>query len=63
MKNMKKVNVVVLSVGEQQYPQDYLDKITFVNENFSGLDKVIKEYIKNTSKKDFLLKFLPYHNL
>ena len=23
---------------------DYLDKITFVNENFSGLDRVIKEY-------------------
>ena len=24
--------------------QDYLDKITFVNENFSSLDRVIKEY-------------------
>ena len=24
MKNMKKANVVMLSVGEQQYPQDYL---------------------------------------
>ena len=24
--------------------KDYLDKITFVNENFSGLERVIKEY-------------------
>ncbi|MBR5460742.1 MAG: hypothetical protein IKV53_07700 [Clostridia bacterium] len=27
MKNMKKANVVMLSVGEQQYPQDYLAKV------------------------------------
>ena len=27
MKNMQKANVVVLSVGEQQYPQDYLAKV------------------------------------
>ncbi len=27
MKNMEKANVVVLSVGEQQYPQDYLDNV------------------------------------
>ena len=27
MKNMLKANVVMLSVGEQQYPQDYLDNV------------------------------------
>ena len=27
MKNMQKANVVMLSVGEQQYPQDYLAKV------------------------------------
>ena len=27
MKNMKKADVVILNVGEQQYPQDYLDKV------------------------------------
>ena len=27
MKNMLKANVVMLSVGEQQYPQDYLAKV------------------------------------
>lgn len=27
MKNMTKANVVMLSVGEQQYPQEYLDVI------------------------------------
>ena len=27
MKNMQKIDVVMLHVGEEQYPQDYLDKV------------------------------------
>ena len=27
MKNMLKANVVMLSVGEEMYPQDYLDNV------------------------------------
>ena len=39
MKNMLKANVVMLSVGEQQYPQDYLDKvITEINTEVKKMD-------------------------
>ena len=37
MKNMLKANVVMLSVGEQQYPQDYLADV------ISGLEKEVKK--------------------
>ena len=37
MKNMLKPNVVMLSVGEQQYPQDYLVKV------ISGLENEVKK--------------------
>ncbi len=36
MKNMQKANVVMLSVGEQQYPQDYLAEV------IAGLEKEVK---------------------
>ena len=39
MKNMKKAEVVILNVGEQQYPQDYLDKvITCVCDGIEKMD-------------------------
>lgn len=37
MKNMLKANVVMLSVGEQQYPQDYLAEV------ISGLEKEVEK--------------------
>ena len=43
MKNMLKANVVMLSVGEQQYPQDYLADV------ISGLEKEVKKIIKLVS--------------
>ena len=39
MKNMQKIDVVMLHVGEEQYPQDYLDK-------------VIAELVPNVEKMD-----------
>ena len=27
MKNMQKIDVVMLHLGEEQYPQDYLDNV------------------------------------
>lgn len=37
MKNMQKANVVMLSVGEQQYPQDYLAEV------IAGLENQVKK--------------------
>lgn len=77
MKNMLKANVVMLSVGEQQYPQDYLDKViketdTEVSKmdcNVLGFYKVmnfsdaekIAEEIKNEKVDLFIVKFVSWH--
>lgn len=77
MKNMLKPNVVVLSVGEQQYPQDYLDKV--INEtdaevkkmncNLIGLYKVMNFFDAEKVAKEiseqkvdlFIVKFVSWH--
>lgn len=77
MKNMQKANVVMLSVGEQQYPQDYLDKV--INEintevkkmdcNLIGCYKVmnfsdaerVSEDIKDKKIDLFIVKFVSWH--
>ena len=45
MKNMLKANVVMLSVGEQQYPQDYLAECTESTRKNT-------DYLDTDSKKD-----------
>ncbi len=77
MKNMLKANVVMLSVGEQQYPQDYLDKV--INEintevkkmdcNLLGCYKVMNfsdaervlDEIKDKKVDLFIVKFVSWH--
>ena len=77
MKNLSKANVVMLSVGEQQYPQDYLDKV--INEidaevkkmdcNLIGCYKIMNfadaEKVADTLKEQkvdlFILKFVSWH--
>ena len=77
MKRMQKANVVMLSVGEQQYPQDYLDKV--INEintevkkmdcNLLGCYKVmnfadaekVAEEIKDSKVDLFIVKFVSWH--
>lgn len=77
MKNMLKANVVMLSVGEQQYPQDYLDKvITEINTevkkmdcNLLGCFKVmnfsdaerVAEELKDKKVDLFIVKFVSWH--
>lgn len=77
MKNMKKVNVVVLSVGEQQYPQDYLDKVIQQTDaevkkmdcNILGCYKLMNfsdaektlEEIKEKKVDLFIVKFVSWH--
>lgn len=77
MKSMKKVNVVVLSVGEQQYPQDYLDKVIQetdaevkkMNCNILGCYKLMNfsdaektlEEIKEKKVDLFIVKFVSWH--
>lgn len=77
MKNMKKVNVVVLSVGEQQYPQDYLDKVIQETDaevkkmdcNIIGCYKLMNfsdaeqtlEEIKEKKVDLFIVKFVSWH--
>jgi len=77
MKNMKKVNVVVLSVGEQQYPQDYLDRVIQQTDaevkkmdcNILGCYKLMNfsdaektlEEIKEKKVDLFIVKFVSWH--
>lgn len=77
MKNMLKANVVMLSVGEQQYPQDYLDKVikeidaevAKMDCNLLGCYKIMNfgdaenvlEAIKEEKVDLFILKFVSWH--
>jgi len=77
MKNMLKANVVMLSVGEQQYPQDYLGKVideinTEVKKmdcNLLGCYKVMNfsdaervlDEIKDKKVDLFIVKFVSWH--
>ena len=77
MKNMKKADVVILNLGEQQYPQDYLDEVmTTVCDgikkmecNIAGCYKVMnfndaQEVADKLAGKKidlFILNFLSWH--
>ncbi len=77
MKNMKKANVVVLSVGEQQYPQDYLGKVIAETDaevkkmdcNLIGFYTVMNfgdaertlDEIKEKKVDLFIVKFVSWH--
>lgn len=77
MKNMVKANVVVLSVGEQQYPQGYLDSVIMDTDtevkkmdcNVVGCYKIMNfndaEKVYNTIKEKkvdlFIAKFVSWH--
>jgi len=77
MKNMQKANVVILSVGEQQYPQDYLDAViaetdkeaSKIDCNLVGCYKIMKfqdaedvlERIKDRKIDLFIVKFVSWH--
>ncbi len=77
MKNMQKANVVMLSVGEQQYPQDYLGKvIDEINAevkkmdcNLIGCYKIMNfadaekaaEALKEQKVDLFIVKFVSWH--
>ena len=77
MKNMTKANVVMLSVGEQQYPQEYLDQViseidTEVGKmdcNLIGCYKImnfsdaekVADALKDQKVDLFIAKFVSWH--